>query len=258
MNYKKIYENLISKAKSRILDGEYTEKHHIIPLCIGGLDNSENLAVLTAREHYVAHKLLVKIYPNSKPLNLTLFMFFSTRKIKYSSRDYNKNKELFSQNMKINNPMFNKNIVAKKVKNTPNFIKFFQTPLGKEISSKRMRSENHPMKNKESVLKKIETQKKNGKPLSWTQTENGRRYFSDKFSSEEHPLRKNPENGRTAFCVEVTTIDGSILNFNMLKLFCEYFRINKDVAAKMVKTQKIPKKYLDKFIKVVRLEKNHG
>jgi len=159
--------------------------------------------------------------------------------------------------MKIHNLMFDKEVVAKKMKNTPNFVKFFETPAGKEMASKRMRSENHPMKNKQNVLKKIETQKKNGKPLSWTQTESGRKYFSDKFNSDEHPLRKNPQNGRTAFAVEVTTVDGTIIQFKMLKLFCEYFKINKDVAAKMIKTQQIPKKHLNKFIKIVKLEKNN-
>lgn len=62
MNYKLIYENLINRAKGRVLD-TYTETHHIIPRCIGGSDNKENLVELTAEEHRTAHLLLVKIYP---------------------------------------------------------------------------------------------------------------------------------------------------------------------------------------------------
>ena len=62
MNYKQIYETLIGRARNRILES-YTESHHIIPRCMGG-DNSEiNLVELTAEEHYVAHQLLVRIYP---------------------------------------------------------------------------------------------------------------------------------------------------------------------------------------------------
>lgn len=62
MDYKKHYDLLINRAKGRILE-EYKESHHIIPRCMGGSDDSSNLVVLTAREHYIAHLLLVKIYP---------------------------------------------------------------------------------------------------------------------------------------------------------------------------------------------------
>lgn len=67
MNYSKIYANLISKAKNRCIEG-YTEDHHIVPRCLGGSDNKENLVSLTPEEHFVAHLLLVKIYPNNHKL----------------------------------------------------------------------------------------------------------------------------------------------------------------------------------------------
>ena len=35
MNYTKIYNDLIERAKTRKLDG-YKEVHHIIPRCMGG------------------------------------------------------------------------------------------------------------------------------------------------------------------------------------------------------------------------------
>lgn len=67
MNYKKIYEDLVARAKDRVLES-YTEKHHIKPRCMGGGDESENLVSLTPEEHYIAHMLLVKIYPNNRKL----------------------------------------------------------------------------------------------------------------------------------------------------------------------------------------------
>lgn len=64
MNYVKIYETLIKRAKSRQLDPlEYYEKHHIVPRCIGGTDDPENIVSLLASEHRFAHLCLVKIYP---------------------------------------------------------------------------------------------------------------------------------------------------------------------------------------------------
>lgn len=62
MNYKKIYDNLINRAKNRKLD-IYTESHHIIPRCMNGSNFSENLVDLTPEEHYLAHQILIKIYP---------------------------------------------------------------------------------------------------------------------------------------------------------------------------------------------------
>lgn len=61
MNYQNHYDKLIRRAKNRKIQGYY-EKHHIIPKCVGGLDDPDNIAFLTAREHYIAHQLLVKIY----------------------------------------------------------------------------------------------------------------------------------------------------------------------------------------------------
>jgi hypothetical protein len=67
MNYTKIYNNLIEKARSRILEG-YQEKHHVIPRCMNGTNDITNLVGLTPEEHYIAHLLLVKIYPEHKGL----------------------------------------------------------------------------------------------------------------------------------------------------------------------------------------------
>lgn len=67
MDYQKHYNNLINRSKTRILEG-YCEKHHIIPRCIDGLDIIENICCLTPEEHYIAHLLLIKIYPNEPKL----------------------------------------------------------------------------------------------------------------------------------------------------------------------------------------------
>lgn len=64
MNYQRIYEQLT--ATDMIAD--YTEKHHIIPRCMGGTDDPTNLVRLTPEAHYVAHQLLVKLYPDNHKL----------------------------------------------------------------------------------------------------------------------------------------------------------------------------------------------
>jgi hypothetical protein len=60
--YTRWYYQLMDRARSRNLPtGSYIEKHHIIPRCLGGNDSLENLAKLTAREHFIAHWLLTKM-----------------------------------------------------------------------------------------------------------------------------------------------------------------------------------------------------
>jgi 5-methylcytosine-specific restriction endonuclease McrA len=60
--YTKIYNNIIAIAKLRNLSGNvYKEKHHIVPKSLGGSNSDDNLVYLTAREHFVCHRLLTKM-----------------------------------------------------------------------------------------------------------------------------------------------------------------------------------------------------
>lgn len=65
MNYQRIYNQLIDRAKKRCLEG-YKEVHHIVPRSMGGSDEKDNLVELTAREHFIAHWLLWRIHRNQK------------------------------------------------------------------------------------------------------------------------------------------------------------------------------------------------
>lgn len=63
MNYKQIHDSIIDRAKTRVLPKEvYTERHHIIPRCMNGSDDKSNLVDLTAKEHFIVHKLLAYIH----------------------------------------------------------------------------------------------------------------------------------------------------------------------------------------------------
>lgn len=63
--YIKWYNQIIEIAKNRVTE-MYTERHHIVPRSIGGTDEASNLANLTAREHFICHWLLTKIYPTGE------------------------------------------------------------------------------------------------------------------------------------------------------------------------------------------------
>jgi 5-methylcytosine-specific restriction endonuclease McrA len=78
LNYEKIYNDLVEKAKVRGLDKSqhegYFEIHHIIPRSLGGSNDKSNLVMFTGREHYIAHMLLWKAFPEEVSLMLAAFL----------------------------------------------------------------------------------------------------------------------------------------------------------------------------------------
>jgi hypothetical protein len=110
MDYKKIYDNFmqdrLNKKPERLTlkkKGEYFEGHHIIPKSKGGTGNSyrpknnENIVLLTAREHFLAHWILWRIY-RDRSTALSFHKMMSTNKNQNritSSRGYQESKEAF-------------------------------------------------------------------------------------------------------------------------------------------------------------------
>lgn len=108
--YSKIYFMLIEKRKKELIDKKniYCETHHIIPKCLGGSDNPENLVNLTAREHYIAHKLLTKMTNGKAKIQ----MYWAFHRIIHSknsnfelnSKTYSVFRENWSNFIKENHP----------------------------------------------------------------------------------------------------------------------------------------------------------
>jgi len=104
MNHQKVYESIIenTKLENRVKLKKnqehyiYYENHHILPKCLGGGEEKENKVLLTAKEHYVCHKLLTYIYPGNRKLaNAFHYMTYTNGHLyNASSRDYEYAKEL--------------------------------------------------------------------------------------------------------------------------------------------------------------------
>tara|TARA_R110000764_G_scaffold76025_1_gene153081 strand:- start:4 stop:537 length:534 start_codon:yes stop_codon:yes gene_type:complete len=100
MNYEKVYYQIIEQAGNRHVDG-YVEWHHIVPRCLGGSDDRDNLVPLTAREHFICHWLLIRIHPGNIDLHRAVYLMSNTRKgLKISARMYAELKEGISEAMK--------------------------------------------------------------------------------------------------------------------------------------------------------------
>ena len=104
MNYIRVYWSIIHNRLHNKVEG-YTEHHHIIPRSEGGPDNNDNIVALTAREHYICHLLLAKIYNDYKMLSAVVFMqcksHSNKRDFKFNSRLYACVRKEFAVKMSI-------------------------------------------------------------------------------------------------------------------------------------------------------------
>ena len=110
MDYNKIYNDLMfsrlllkSKRIKEKRNGGYFEGHHIIPKCKGGTGtstrpkNNLNIVLLTAKEHFLSHWLLWRIYGDRQMALAFHKMLSTTDKTKRitSSRGYEEAREAF-------------------------------------------------------------------------------------------------------------------------------------------------------------------
>ena len=68
LTYNNFIENILITRGRFACGDEYHERHHIIPRCVGGTNDEENLIDLYAREHFIAHKLLANENPENESL----------------------------------------------------------------------------------------------------------------------------------------------------------------------------------------------
>lgn len=94
--------NNILKNRGRFGCGdEYHERHHIIPRCMGGGNEKENLIDLFAKEHFIAHKLLALENPDNNSLIYAWWMMSTVKRdgraYQLSPEEYEEAKIAFSK-----------------------------------------------------------------------------------------------------------------------------------------------------------------
>lgn len=115
--YTKWYHTIIDRARMQNRkkgDGNYYESHHIIPRCMGGVDQ----VLLTAKEHFVCHLLLCRMLSGSnkhKMINALIKLAYSKSKgqQRYTSNSYALVRKLIAEK---NSEMFKGVTKSEKVK----------------------------------------------------------------------------------------------------------------------------------------------
>ena len=114
--YKSWHDAIINKALNRKIKG-YSEKHHILPKSLGGLNNKDNIVKLTAKEHFIVHMLLCKFTKGNAYYKM-LYAFKSMCQLINNNhkRDY-KITSRIAEKLKLeaekNNPVYRNDVKAK-------------------------------------------------------------------------------------------------------------------------------------------------
>ena len=150
--YTRIYNSIVDRAKTRTISG-YTENHHIIPRSLGGSNSKDNLAALTAREHFICHLMLTRMTCNQDKKKMVLAVFYLTGKGKSKRNNRIKSSRMY-ENLKTQLSAIvseqkkgckqpprtdlakQRYSNSKKGKNNPNHKGYYITPWGRYESSR--------------------------------------------------------------------------------------------------------------------------
>lgn len=139
MNYLRIYNILIKSRqdqKRTKIPGDGLERHHIVPRSIGGVDESSNLVYLTPKEHFIAHRLLVKIYSGKYKAK----MVYALHKMMSSNSQQTRN-YITSRHYEAIRQYYHEHCSGE---NHPNYGKDYHTEETKAAIRERMTGDNNP------------------------------------------------------------------------------------------------------------------
>lgn len=198
-SYKEFIENILNTRGRFACGDEYHERHHILPKCLGGGNEQDNLIDLFAREHYEAHMLLAEENPENRSLVYAwLCMAFiknkDQKRYKLTPEEYEKARKELSQVLsettkerlrdKTNHPMYG---VHRYGEDNPFYGKRHTEESKKKMSESTVGvyvGENNPMYGKHHTEETRDKMSQN---------------HAD-FSHEKHPR------SRSVYCIELDEI----------------------------------------------------
>lgn len=194
--YEKFINNIIATRGRFNCGDEYHERHHIIPKCMGGTNNEDNLIDLFAQEHFVAHRLLAKENPDNNSLvyGWVCMAFMKNgyqERYEITAEEYETLKKMNSELMKgVKREPFTeetRNKMSQAQKNrfaNPEERKKYSDMFSGEKASWYGKHHSEEVKRKLSDAKKGELNPNYGKVYS----EEERKYLSELLSGEHAPM----------------------------------------------------------------------
>lgn len=262
--YKQFIDNILQTRGRFNCGEEYHERHHILPKCIGGTDDEENLIDLFAREHYIAHKLLAL----ENPENYSLLYAWNMMSHCVNSKNNNREKvneeqyELLRKNFREASSKINKGkilteehkrkigesnkgkIVSEETKekmrkNHADYSNGKHPMYGKHHTeqSKRNMSAGQQNRSKQWRQRQSEAQKGKKHTQEWKDMMSERNKGENNPNYGNHKLKGNSPNDKKVYC------DGKI--FNSLTECVEFYGLKSvgNFSSFLNGTKKMPEKW---------------
>lgn len=187
MNYDSIYTSIIQNRKSNPFIG-YTELHHILPKCLfpeynNLKEHSWNGVRLTAREHFICHQILIKLYPNNYGLIHAAHMMSNSKR--YGSKKYSWLKEKhieYSKSLTGDKNHFYGKKHSEETKKKLSLLK--QGKLHNRYGKKHSEETKQKMKEKRKL--QIITDETRKKLSEWKRTEESKRKMSESHKGKKY------------------------------------------------------------------------
>ena len=98
ITYEEFIQNILNTRGRFACGEEYHERHHIVPRCMGGTNNENNLIDLYAKEHFEAHRLLAVENPCNSNLVYAWNMMRNSKNKDYeiTAEEYEEVKKVLS------------------------------------------------------------------------------------------------------------------------------------------------------------------
>lgn len=109
--YEEFIQNILETRGRFACGEEYHERHHIIPKCLGGTNDEDNLIDLFAREHFIAHRLLALENPENDKMIYAWNMMSNLKKEdrQITAKEYEEVRIAFCKTISgENNPFYGK------------------------------------------------------------------------------------------------------------------------------------------------------
>lgn len=100
ITYEEFIQNILNTRGRFSCGDEYCERHHIVPKCMNGTDDENNLIDLFAKEHFIAHKLLAQENPENYKLMYAWWMLAHIDDREITPEEYKEARIAFSYKMK--------------------------------------------------------------------------------------------------------------------------------------------------------------
>lgn len=169
------------------ISDNYVENHHILPESMGGLNTSDNMILLPARLHYLAHWMLWKAYKSREMT--TAFFAMSNQNNQYQGRNRRITSRTYENLRKEFASLISGN--TKELWKDPNYRqKHIDTNNKPETKSLRSQKAKDLWKNPDYVEKVLQSRKKSKEEGKYQFSESERKKRSLRASGDNNPAKR--------------------------------------------------------------------